>query len=62
MFELISLGSFESARMLPAARFLLEFTCSSYKSLDFVEVDTILEKAFTCHMHENLTGFSLSPD
>lgn len=22
-----------------------------------MEADTILEKAFTCHMHENLTGF-----
>lgn len=39
-----------------------EFKCSSHKNLDFVEVDAILEKAFTCHVHENLTGFSLSPD
>lgn len=46
----------------PRPDLLLEFKCSLYKHLDFVEVDTILEKAFTCHMHENLTGFSLSPD
>lgn len=40
---------------------LLESQCSQCTGLDFVEVGTILEKAFTCHMHENLTGFSSSP-
>lgn len=54
-------GPWEEQGCFPQPQLLLESECSQCKGLDFVEVDTILEKAFTCHMHENLTGFSLSP-
>lgn len=57
----IDLGSWEEHGCFPQPQLLLESECSQCKGQDFVEVDTILEKAFTCHMHENLTGFSLSP-
>lgn len=54
-------GPWEEQGCFPQPQPLLEPECSQCKGLHFVEVDTVLEKAFTCHTHENLTGFSLSP-